>query len=297
MSPKISVIISTYNGAQYIGETIESVRSQTWQNWELIIVDDGSDDNTCEVISGIRDERIHLYEAGRIGVNGRIKNIALSKVSGDLIAFIDHDDLWHPEKLEKQVAALKEYPEAGFCFTGGYNFKTNGEAVEYFYKQKEGVRFNNVFLSIFRSEVTVWTQALLMRRECLEVTGPFSETGIFADPEFVIRLTYHFKAILLYEPLMYHRLHEANYTIVNWETSHQEGLDVIRSYKNKKMLPAHLAREVLFKSHIRFGENCLKRKKRVKAINSFFKAWVQRPFSIIPFKKTAKAVLYYLKGK
>ena len=62
---------------KYIGETIESVRSQTWQNWELIIVDDGSDDNTCEIITGIKDERIHLYKAGRIGINGRIKNIGL----------------------------------------------------------------------------------------------------------------------------------------------------------------------------------------------------------------------------
>jgi glycosyltransferase involved in cell wall biosynthesis len=293
--PKVSIIISTYNGAKYIGETIESVRSQTWQNWELIIVDDGSDDNTCEVITSIRDERIHLHKAGRIGINGRIKNIALSKISGELIAFIDHDDLWAPVKLEKQVAILKEYPDAGFSLTGGYNFKITGEPFENFYKQKEGVRFDNIFLSIFRAEIAVWTQALLVRRQCIEVAGPFSETSLFADPEFIFRLAYHFKAVILYEPLMYHRLHDTNYTVLNWMASHEEGIDVIRSYKNKKMLPSPLARNVLFRSYIHFGEKCLKYKKRRKAISSFFNAWKQKPFSIIPFKKTLKAILYSLK--
>ena len=132
--PKVSIIITTYNGSKYIRETIESVCNQTYRNWELIIIDDGSEDNTCEIITSFKDERIQLFKAGRIGINGRIKNIGLEKASGELIAFIDHDDLWHPSKLEKQITVLQEYPEAGFCLTGGYNFKTKGEPFEYFYK-------------------------------------------------------------------------------------------------------------------------------------------------------------------
>ena len=294
-SLKVSIIISTYNGEKYIGETIESVRDQTWQNWELVIVDDGSDDNTCEIIAGIKDERIKLYKAGRIGVNGRIKNIALSKVSGELIAFIDHDDLWAPAKLEKQVTVLQQYPDAGFSLTGGYNFKTKGEPLENFYKESEGVRLDNVFLSIFRSEIAVWTQALLVRKQCIEEAGPFSETSLFADPEFIFRLAYHFKAVILYEPLMYHRLHDTNYTILNWMASHKEGIDTIRLYANKKMLPSTMARDVLFGSYIHFGEKCLKYKERRRAISSFFNAWKQKPFSIVPLKKTAKAILYTIK--
>lgn len=293
--PKVSIIITTYNGAKYIGATIESVCNQTWQNWELIIIDDGSEDNTCEIITGIKDERIHLYKAGKVGVNGRIKNIGLDKARGDLIAFIDHDDLWHPSKLEKQITALWEYPEAGFCLTGGYNFKTKGEPLEYFYKQKEGMRFDNIFLSIFRSEIAAWTQALLVRKQCIEAVGPFSETSIFADPEFIFRLSYNFKAVLLFEPLMYRRMHDTNYTLLNWEVSHKEGIDVFKSYRDKKMLPQKLAKDVLFRSYLNFGEKCLKYKKRGKAISSFFNAWKQKPLSIIPLKKMAKTVIYYLK--
>lgn len=293
--PKVSIIISTYNGIRYIGQTIESVRSQTYANWELIIIDDGSNDNTCEVITSIKDERIHLCKAGRIGINGRIKNIGLSRSSGELIAFIDHDDLWAPTKLEKQVAALKQYPEAGFSLTGGYNFKGKGEPVNHFYKEQEGVKFDHIFLSFFRSEIAAWTQALLVRKQCIDIAGRFSETGLFADPAFIASLASHFKAIILYEPLVYHRLHETNYTTLNWVKSHEEGLDVIRMYKHNKLLPAGIARNALFRSHIHFGEKCLSYKKRSKAINSFMNAWKQKPFSIIPFKKIAKAILYSLK--
>jgi glycosyltransferase involved in cell wall biosynthesis len=295
--PKVSIIITAYNSSKYIGETIESVRTQTYQNWELIIIDDGSEDNTCEIITGIKDERIQLFKAGRIGINGRIKNIGLKKASGELIAFIDHDDLWHPSKLENQIKALQEYPAAGFCLTGGYNFKTKGEPFEYFYKQKEGVRFDNVFLSIFRSEVAVWTQALLVKRECITIAGPFSETNIFADPEFVFRIAYHCKAVILYESLIFRRLHDTNYSVLNWEASHQQGIDVIRLYRNKNMLPSKLATDVLFRSYINFGEKCLRYKMKKQAIESFINAWKQKPFNITAYKKIAKALISYLKGK
>ena len=113
----------TYNRAAYIMETIESIRNQTYQNWELIIVDDGSDDNTEEIIEEIKDSRIRFYKAGRIGIPSKIKNIGLENATGEIIAFIDSDDLWAQTKLEKQLIALQQYPGAGFSLTGGYNFK------------------------------------------------------------------------------------------------------------------------------------------------------------------------------
>ena len=293
--PKVSIIISTYNGIRYIGETIESVRSQTYTNWELIIIDDGSNDNTCEVITSIKDERIHLCKAGRIGINGRIKNIGLSKSSGELIAFIDHDDLWAPTKLEKQVAALKTYQEAGFCLTGGYNFKDSGKPINFFYKQHKGIRVDNVFLSFFRSEISAWTQALLARRECIEKAGAFNENSLFADPEFIVNLSSHFKAVILYEPLVYHRLHDNSYSTIKWVQCHNQGLDIIRKYKNNKLLPISMARDALFRSHINFGEKYLFHKERRKAILHFYEAWKNKPLSLVPFKKTAKTILYTLK--
>jgi len=292
-SAKVSIIISTYNGGQYIGETIESVRSQTYSNWELIIVDDGSDDDTLEVIANIKDERIQVHRAGRIGINGRIKNIGLSKVSGDLIAFIDHDDLWAPSKLDKQVIALQKYPEAGFCLTGGYNFKKPGELLEYFYKKTEGIKIDNVFISFFRSELPGYTQALMVRKECLTVTGSFKETKPFADVDFILNLARHFKAVVLYEPLLFRRLHDFNHNHLNWERSYYEGIEIIQSYKND--LPPKIVRDALFRVYLNFGETCLSNKRKGKALQQFMKAWTYKPFHMVTFKKMAKTFLHTLK--
>jgi len=299
ISPKVSIIMPTYNRAGLIMETIESIRDQAYPNWELIIVDDGSEDNTEEIVLQLKDERIQFHKAGRTGVGGKIKNIGLRMAKGELIAFIDSDDLWATSKLEKQVEALEQYPEAGFCLTGGYNFRERGKPETYFYKETEGIRYDNIFLSFFESGLAVFTQALMLRRQGLAISGYFQDTKSFVDGDFdfMIRLARHFKAIILYEPLLFRRLHDKNLTTLNWIRSHEEGIAAISSYLNNKELPPNLIRNVLFRSHIHFGERCLFYKKRGKAIKSFLKAWQCKPMSIVPLKKTVKAILYYLRGK
>lgn len=294
-TPRITIIIPTYNGRKYIGETIESVMNQTWKDWELIILDDGSDDNTCEIISAFEDPRIHLYKAGRVGIIGRLLNIGLEKASGDFIAFLDHDDLWAPTKLAKQVEALQNYPAAGFCITGGYNFHKLHEPLEYFYKQREGIRFDNLLTACFKSEVAGFIQALMLRKECLITAGFFKEASPATDMSFIINLAMRFKGVILYEPLFFRRLHNTNYSTNNWEKLHLEGLEMIRSYKDS--IPNDVLKDALVRSHINLGEKYLKHGKKAKAIQQFFTAWNKKPFNPVPLKKIAKTMLYLLKGK
>ena len=290
--PKISILMPTYNRGAFIGETIESILNQTYQNWELIIVDDGSDDDTEEVISQVKDERIRFYKAGRIAINGKIKNIGLEKAKGELIAFIDSDDLWAETKLEKQVAVLQEYPEAGFSLTGGFNFRTVNQPIDFFYKQREGLRYGDIFISIFKSEISTTTPSLILRRRCLQNTGGFDETKPFSDIDFILKLASHFKAVILYEPLLYRRLHETNDSGENWVKGYQQGVSMIGLYK--KELPGPVLHEALFKLYINFGEDCLSHSQRKKAIKKFLLAWKNKPISIIPAKKIGKAFLQWM---
>ncbi|MFM6924524.1 MAG: glycosyltransferase family 2 protein [Ferruginibacter sp.] len=292
---KISIIMPTYNRGHLIAESVESIRKQTYRNWELIIIDDGSDDDTEKMILNDNDGRIQFHKAGRTGIGGKIKNIGLEKASGELIAFIDSDDLWAETKLEKQVAALIQYPEAGFCLTGGYNFRNSGEPVDFFYKQQQGELFDSVFIAIFRSEIAVFTQALLLRKQCIEVTGSFKEEKSFSDVDFILSLASHFKAVILYEPLVYRRLHNQNYITSNWSKSYNESIEMIRGYRHRKMITDTVSRNALFNLHINFGEKCLKNKLRRKAAWQFFKAWINKPLSIIPVKKIAKSFLHSVK--
>ena len=293
--PKVSIIMPTYNRAEYIHETIESVRKQTWQNWELIIVDDGSDDNTGQIVSEINDKRINFLRAGRIAINGKIKNIGLKKASGELIAFIDSDDLWAETKIEKQVVALQKFADAGFSFTGGYNFRRLLEPIDFFYKQKEGVKCDNIFIPIFKSEISTTTPSLMMRKECLDKVGMFNETKPFSDINFILRLATQFKAVILYEPLLYRRLHEGNDSLTHWINGYHQGIAMIHEHKRK--LPIDVVRIALFKLYANFGEDCIAHGQTKKAIRNFFIAWQNKPTSIVPFKKAAKAVLQWAKGQ
>jgi ADP-heptose:LPS heptosyltransferase/GT2 family glycosyltransferase len=290
--PEISIIMPTYNRAKFIGETIKSIQSQTYPNWELIIIDDGSDDDTEKIISEINDKRIKFYKAGRIGMSAKIRNFGLEKAAGEFIAFADSDDLWAPRKLEKQLNAFQQYPEAGFCLTGGYNFKKQNEPLEYFYRQREGVRYGNLFIAFFNSEAAATTPTLMVKKECLKITGLLDETKPVPHVDFILSFALHFKGIILYEPLFYRRLHDSNYSSLNAIKRHNDGIRMIRSYK--KFLPHKLLVDSLFRSHINFGEKCVADNNRKQAISQFLQAWKRKPFSIIPLKKIAKTFLKWM---
>lgn len=290
-NPKISIIMPTYNRAAFIMESVESVLSQTYQNWELIIVDDGSEDNTDEIISAVKDTRVKFYKAGKTGIGIRLKNFGIERSDGELIAFIDSDDMWAPQKLEKQVAVFHDYPNAGFSITGGYNFREPGKPLEYFYRQREGLKYGDIFISFFTSEASILIPTLMLRRTCLPIIHRVMESNPSTDVEYILSLALECKAVILYEPLLYRRLHENSFSTMNWERGYQEGIEVINRHKQNKNLPPAIAKDSLFRLYINFGEGYIKRRKGVKAIRQFFKAWINKPFSIVPLKKMGKAML------
>lgn len=123
MEEKVSIIVPVYNAEKYIVETIESVKAQTYENWELLLIDDGSTDGSRQVISdylsGEPDERIVLFPRENSGA-AKARNYGLSQAGGRFIAYLDADDLWSPDKIEKQLAFMRE-KQAAFSFTG-YEF-------------------------------------------------------------------------------------------------------------------------------------------------------------------------------
>lgn len=116
-TPLVSVITTTYNRADRLKDMIQSVIDQTYTNWELILVDDGSTDNTTAVVSSFNDQRIRYHKLKKNCHICEAANTGLSLASSDLIARLDHDDLWEPEKLKKQVCYMQAHPECGACFT------------------------------------------------------------------------------------------------------------------------------------------------------------------------------------
>lgn len=116
----ISIIMPAYNAEKYILEAIESVQNQTYSNWELLILDDNSTDDTEKLVQKkiLEDKRIFYYKNSKNKGVSYTRNKGINIAKGDWIAFLDSDDVWSKEKLEKQFLLIKNYPQAKLLFTG-----------------------------------------------------------------------------------------------------------------------------------------------------------------------------------
>jgi teichuronic acid biosynthesis glycosyltransferase TuaG len=126
LSNLVSIITPSYNSSRFIEECIDSVLSQTHDNWELLIVDDCSSDNSCELIEKYNDKRIALIELEKNVGAAEARNIAIRKAKGKYIAFLDADDIWMPTKLEKQIGFMLE-KNIAFSFTSYESISEDGQ--------------------------------------------------------------------------------------------------------------------------------------------------------------------------
>lgn len=186
----VSVIIPTYNRATSIGASIQSVLDQTWQDFEIIIVDDGSTDNTRQVIEGFEDDRIRYICLEKNGGASHARNIGIGQAGGEFIAFLDSDDEWMPEKLEKQMQVmLQASDKVGlvYCRMRGSRGYEEPIICPELSLKKEGLA-GNLLRNLVRSNV-IGTPAMLVRKKCLEQTGGFDEgLRCLEDWELVLRI-------------------------------------------------------------------------------------------------------------
>jgi glycosyltransferase involved in cell wall biosynthesis len=122
---KVNVVIPVYNAHDVIRETIETVLAQTWKDYDIIIVDDGSTDGSGAIVREFGDRIRHVRQENS-GV-ARARNRGIAESAGEYIALLDHDDLWHPTKLEKQVAVLDGHHQVGMVITDVAHMDRHGK--------------------------------------------------------------------------------------------------------------------------------------------------------------------------
>ena len=209
--PKVSVHIPCYNSEKYILETIKSVLDQTFADFELIIVNDGSSDKTEEIIKGFHDSRIRYFSQGNKGL-AATRNRTLSLSNGEYIAFLDHDDLWLPAKLEKQVAALDASPDAALAYSNFYRLFPDGDRILAFRKnQPEG----KIFESVLREYSVGLSTVIIRKRHLDELKICFDEKlRQFEEYDLFMKLLYRYEAAYIKEPLAVYRIHDARSSIL-----------------------------------------------------------------------------------
>lgn len=168
---KISIIIPAYNAAQTITETIESVRQQSIDDWELIIVNDGSTDDTLQVINRVVDSRLQIISVANSGV-AKARNLGLSRATGEYIAFLDADDLWVVDKLERQLQALAANPQAivAYSWTCFMDEQKSG----YVYHASAPYKYEgNVYPRLLIADFIHSGSNTLIRKQALDRVGGF----------------------------------------------------------------------------------------------------------------------------
>ncbi len=204
--PTVSVIIPTYNRAYLVGRSIQSVLNQTYQDFELIVVDDASTDGTEDVVRSFNDKRIRYLKHDKNKGGAAARNTGIIAARGEYIAFQDSDDEWVPEKLEKQMKAMKTVsPVVGVVYTGFYRLQ--GDKKTYIPSSKVIKKEGDILSSLIKKNF-VTTQAMVVKRECLEKAGLFDEDlPRFQDWELCIRISKHYHFKLIDEPLviLYHQ--------------------------------------------------------------------------------------------
>lgn len=170
-NPTVSVIIPTYNREHLIGRAIQSVLNQTYQDFEIIVVDDASTDNTQEVVKSFNDLRIRYIRHEKNRGGSAARNTGIRAARGEYIAFLDSDDEWLPEKLAEQIRVFHQDPECGVVYTDILVVYPDGCELQRRAPKIKG----SMFHKLLEANVVGTTSSVLVRRDCFDKVGLFNE--------------------------------------------------------------------------------------------------------------------------
>ena len=211
----VSIIIPTYNRAPFIAETIESVLAQTYRDIEIIVIDDGSKDNTAEVVKPFGDRVRYVWQQNSERAVSRNNGLKLSR--GEFVSFPDSDDCWLPETLDEMVDTMQRVPAAALVAVGCAIVNRDRRVMGMFHPggNVDGVA-TNAFHQLLHSNIVGSPSAVLVRRSVLERAGAFDEDrrliGV-EDWELWARLAFFGPVVCRRKPLVHYRRHKGNFPI------------------------------------------------------------------------------------
>lgn len=224
--PRISVIIPVYNGEKTIRETVETVFKQTFSDFELIVIDDGSQDATLEIISKFRDTRLKVLSGSNMGVS-EARNRGIAQASGDFIAFLDADDLWTPNKLEAQFNALQTNPQAAVAYSWTDYIDESGQ---FLYPGLHITLNGNVYSQLLVKNFLENGSNPLIRTHILKKVGGFDKSlSPSEDWDMWLRLAANYDFVAVPSPQILYRV-SSNSASSNISKQAIQGLKVIDKY-------------------------------------------------------------------
>ncbi len=236
--PLVSIVIPAFNSARTLRSSVESAISQTEQNFEIIIVDDGSNDDTLTVGEAIaaQDPRVRVISQTNAGASAA-RNTGIMAACGKYVALLDADDLWLPHKLESQLAVLNSGSggNAGWC--GVYYVDDDLNVLDF----RPCLDSDDMFLDILRfRNQSQWMSTLILERKIFDEVGFFdTDLAMIEDWEFMLRLSKHCDLKNIEAPLTLYRVYEGNRSKA-WGMHIEPGLIILKRVFDDTSLPAYI---------------------------------------------------------
>ena len=210
-TPTVTVVIPAYNAIEHIVETIETVLDQTYQDFELLVVDDGSTDGTADLLASFAEQepKIRIITQCNQGVSAA-RNTAIKQAQGKYIAILDADDLWELTKLQKQVDSLEANPQAGLCYTWTAMADSEGKATgRVIMSHAEG----DVWQQLCEMNIVCCGSTPMILRRCFDDVGMFDENLLFSeDWDMWWRIAAKYPFSVVKEPLIRYRQHSSSHS-------------------------------------------------------------------------------------
>ena len=211
--PKVSIVITSYNAERLIGETLDSILAQTYRDFEIVVVDGGSTDNTVEVVS-CYPPPVRLIAGERLSKSAG-RNVGIRAAQGEYIAFVDADDLWLPDKLQAQMDLFEEQPHLKWVYSDCYMFDGQTGANLCTWSNRSRLYAGNILELLFQNNF-IASSTPVFQREVFEEVGDFDETLQRHQPEDAdmwLRVAAEFPVGLIARPLARFRRHPNSLTM------------------------------------------------------------------------------------
>ena len=250
MEPLVSVIIPAYNKSQLTVKTVDSVLAQTYRNIEIIVVDDGSTDDTGLLLGAFTDKIKYVYKKNGGACSAR--NLGLRQAGGAYISFLDCDDLYEPQKIQRCVEYLEKNGRFGFVHTAAYFIDEKDQVIgtyDHPKSQRTGLVASELIMGNF-----ICNSTAVIRKRCLDKVGGFDET-IFppADWDLWLRLSERFEVGYLDQPLTKYRVTD-NYTFRYLERSKADEQKVVEKFFARNRQWTDLAGKAWSRFHFRYAQ-------------------------------------------
>jgi glycosyltransferase involved in cell wall biosynthesis len=212
--PAVSIILPTFNRADYLRETVASVFAQSSSDWELIVSDDGSDGATRALIQTFgTDERVRILWGTHSGIPAVARNAALRAARGEYVAFLDADDLWEPAKLARQLERLRLEPSCKWCYTAFQRVDEHGWLLADESTRRFRPMAGQIFAAILQGRASLRTPCVLAERQLVSTLGGFDESLLDCeDIDLWLRLALVADVAVVNEPLVRVRISPSSFT-------------------------------------------------------------------------------------